>query len=535
MITVKDAVFNLLRAHGLTTIFGNPGSTEMAMLSDWPSDFKYISGLHEGSVLAMADGYARATRKPAVVVLHTAAGTGNAMGSIVNAFSAKCPLVIIAGQQSRSLIKTEPILTNTNSVLLTQPYTKFSCEPSRAQDVPDAIARAIYTSTLLPQGPTFISVPQDDWSKEIDDSANLEWILNRKVDGRFRLNQSSLEMIISHLINAKNPLLIVGDAVDSMEATLDAVVFSEYYRIPVMMGPMPSRWAFPSDHKYFRGVLPSGIHTLSEKLKGYDVVLSIGAPIFRYMEDVAGKYLPEGTHLIAIVDDPAEAARASFGDAILSDPAIALQELIANAPIISRPEPEHSKVVLPVQEEFSAPFSPAAVFDVIRKAVPQDTVFVNESTSNVFPFWQRVPLTVPGGYYFPGAGGLGFGLSGAVGVQMADINRPVVAVIGDGAAHYGITGLWTAAQYNIPVIWIIMRNGSYGALNNLEGLMDLNNVPGIDLPHLESAKIAEGYGVDSIKINNLTQLENILLDIGKDRSNRKPLLIEVPVTTISPY
>lgn len=525
----------MLRKHGLTTVFGNPGSTEMAFLSDWPSDFEYISGLHEGSVLAMADGYARATRKPAVVVLHTAAGTGNAMGSLVNAYAAKCPLIIIAGQQSRSLIKAEPILSNTNSSQLTQPYIKFSYEPARAQDVPDAIARAIHTASLLPQGPAFISVPQDDWDKEVDDSRNAELIGNRKVSGRFAPNPESLELVIKQLSEAKNPLLIVGDSVDAMDATAEAITFAEAYRIPVMMGPMPSRWAFPSDHKYFRGVLPSGVRTLAEKLTGYDFVLSIGTSVFRYMEDIPGQFIPDGTNFTAVVDDPAEAARASFGHAIVADPGITLQQLIAKIPVISRAEPQHTQPVAPLKEELSAPFSPAAVFEVIRKSVPTGTAFVNESTSNVFPFWQHAPLVVPGGYYFPGAGGLGFGLSGAVGVQMAHPERPVVAVIGDGAAHYGITGLWTAAQYNVPVTWIIMRNGTYGALNNLEGLMHLKNIPGLDLPHLESTEIAKGYGVRAIKVNTLKELADELRNIGEDRFNRKPLLIEIPVTTTSPY
>src|ERR1700736_2141488 len=162
MTTVREATFDLFRAHGMTTIFGNPGSTELAMLADFPSDFRYVLGLQELVVVGMADGFAQASGKPTHVNLHTAPGVGNAVGGIYNAKANKAPLLITAGQQARALVTQEANLTNVDAVQGPQPYVKWSHEPLRAADVPAVIARAIYHATLPPKGPAFVSIPMDD-------------------------------------------------------------------------------------------------------------------------------------------------------------------------------------------------------------------------------------------------------------------------------------------------------------------------------------------------------------------------------------
>src|SRR5947207_10516950 len=168
MPTVREATFELFRAHGMTTIFGNPGSTELPMLADFPEDFTYVLGLQELAVLGMADGYAQASGRPTHVNLHTAPGVGNAVGGIFNAQANKSPLVITAGQQVRAQVTLEANLTNRDATLGPQPYVKWSHAPPRAQDVPAAIARAVYHATLPPRGPAFVSIPMDDWGVEAD-------------------------------------------------------------------------------------------------------------------------------------------------------------------------------------------------------------------------------------------------------------------------------------------------------------------------------------------------------------------------------
>ena len=164
-LTVREATFALLRSFGLTTVFGNPGSTELPMFRRFPEDFRYVLGLQESVVVAMADGYAQTRAAAALVNLHSAAGVGHAVGSIFTAYRNQSPLVITAGQQARSMLSLEPFLYSDQAASLPRPYVKWSCEPARAQDVPAAIARAYYTSMQPPRGPTFVSIPVDDWEQ----------------------------------------------------------------------------------------------------------------------------------------------------------------------------------------------------------------------------------------------------------------------------------------------------------------------------------------------------------------------------------
>ena len=142
MTTVRDASFDLFRSHGLTTIFGNPGSTELPMLHELPSDFTYVLGLQEAVVVGMADGYAQASRKPVHVNLHTAPGLGNAVGAIFNAKANKTPMLVTAGQQVRAQMTMQANLTNADAIRVADPFVKWAYEPPRAEDVPAALAGA---------------------------------------------------------------------------------------------------------------------------------------------------------------------------------------------------------------------------------------------------------------------------------------------------------------------------------------------------------------------------------------------------------
>src|SRR5206468_6266876 len=182
MATVKEATYDLLREQGITTMFGNPGSTELPMLADFPDDFRYVLGLQEAVVVGMADGFAQASGRPAFVNLHTAPGMGNAMGGIFNAQANHSPLVITAGQQARSLMTLQANLTNRDATRMVHPLVKWSYEPPRAEDVPHAIARAIHAASLPPKGPAFVSIPMDDWQAEVDPEA-VKHVIGRSVSG----------------------------------------------------------------------------------------------------------------------------------------------------------------------------------------------------------------------------------------------------------------------------------------------------------------------------------------------------------------
>src|SRR5947208_13938517 len=209
MPTVRDATFELFRAHAMTTMFGNPGSTELPMLKELPGDFTYILGLQEQAVVGMADGYAQASGRPTHVNLHTAPGVGNAVGGIFNAQANKSPLVITAGQQVRPHIVIEANLTNRDPTLGPQPYVKWAHEPSRAEDVPGALARAIHQATLPPRGPAFVSIPMDDWDAEADPD-RLSSAVARTVNGRATPDPAALAQLASSLEGARNPVFVAG-------------------------------------------------------------------------------------------------------------------------------------------------------------------------------------------------------------------------------------------------------------------------------------------------------------------------------------
>src|SRR5580704_3114200 len=171
MKTVRDVTYQLLREFGLTTVFGNVGSTEETFLKNFPSDFRYVLALQEASVIGIADGYAQATRRAALVNVHTGAGLGNAMGNLLTAFQNKSPLIVTAGQQTREMLLMEPWLTNVEATMLPGPWVKWAYEPVRAEDIPAAFMRAMATALQPPAGPVFLSLPLGGWGVSCDDTA----------------------------------------------------------------------------------------------------------------------------------------------------------------------------------------------------------------------------------------------------------------------------------------------------------------------------------------------------------------------------
>ena len=238
--SVREASFDVFRAHGMTTMFGNPGSTELPMLRDYPDDFRYVLGLQEAVVVGMADGYAQASGGPALVNLHTAPGVGNAMGAIFNAQANHSPLVITAGQQTRSLVTLQANLTNRDATRMPHPLVKWSFEPARAQDVPLALARATHVATLPPKGPAFVSIPMDDWDAEVDE-ADARAAIERKTTGRAVGDPEAVVDLARRLESASNPVLIAGPEIDASGGWEAAIALAERQQPARVRDPGPRR------------------------------------------------------------------------------------------------------------------------------------------------------------------------------------------------------------------------------------------------------------------------------------------------------
>lgn len=531
--TIRQVTYDLLRKLGITTIFGNPGSTEETFLKDFPSDFRYIQTLQEASAVAAADGYAQGMRKVAMVNVHTSAGLSNAMSNILTAYMNRTPLIITAGNQTREMLLMEPWLTNIEPETLPKPWVKWSYQPVRAEDVPAAFMRAYAMALQPPAGPVFLSIPLDDWDKP----ALAQEAVVRSVPQRIGYDPVRLQEFASALSNAKNPVLIYGSAIARGEGWDIGIKLAEKLNAPVWAAPASERPPFPETHPLYAGGLPFATKPLSDKLEGHDLAIVIGAPVFRYYPYVAGSYIPGGLRLLHITDDPIEVGRAPIGDSLLSDAVLALEGLInLVAPRAATKKVEkqpHGMAPYPAAAEQSCnspTLSATQLFRTLREVSPKETVLVEESPSNLGELHREWPIEFPDSFYTFASGSLGWNLPASVGIALAERDsgrhRPVMAIIGDGSMQYSIQGLWSAAQQNLPIVFIIPKNNEYGILKSFAVLEETPGVPGLDIPNLDIVALGKGYGCAAVRAETIEDIKQACEEAFKRNG---PTVIEVPI------
>ncbi|MBF8193292.1 thiamine pyrophosphate-binding protein, partial [Nonomuraea sp. K274] len=351
MTTVRQATFEVLRRYGLTTIFGNPGSTEVTLLTGLPDDLRFVLALHEGSVVGMATGWAIGHQAPALAVLHTAAGLGNAVGAIATARVNRVPLVILVGQQDRRHLALEPFLAGRLGGLAGE-YPVWTDQPARAQDVPGSVARAFHEAVTF-RGPALVVVPMDDWAAPFDGEIVAA---PGRVIRPAAVADADLSPLVELLTKARSPAIVAGAGVGvgvggdaASPAGVDAgagsgvdvgweslVLLAERLGCPVFQESFGARAGFPQDHPQYAGVLPSDRVRLRAALAGHDVVLAVGAPVFRQYPYTPGPLVEPGTSIAVITDEPAEAHRSPAAVAYLATPAIVCARLATLLP--ARPQ-----------------------------------------------------------------------------------------------------------------------------------------------------------------------------------------------------
>lgn len=501
--TVAEAFFDVLRAHGVTRIFGNPGSNELTMLKYLPDDIDYILTLQEGVALAMAEGYAHSSGTVGFVNVHSSSGAGNALGNLTNSAAGHAPVVVLSGQQSRRYVPFNAMLTNVDAIKLYDPLVKWAGEALRPEDTPLLASKAMMLASAAPSGPVYLSVPLDDWGQEAD-AGTLAHLVRRRVLGDPVVGPGALDVLLAALEEAVNPVLVLGPGVDDARGWSAAVRLADSRGIPVWLAPSPSRAPFPTRHGRFRGVLPTGLGAVPDELAGHDLILVFGAAVFRYHQFVDGPLLPESAQVMGVTSDPDEATRAPFGTLLIGDPSDALQRVAAaQGAMHANSTPPHQVEPAP---QSGAPFAPEAILDAVNRAKAGDAIVVLEWTS-ADALWPRLSFDRPGSYYFPASGGLGWGTPAAIGIAMGAPERPVVALIGDGAMQYTPSALWTAARYSIPITFIVCQNSEYGALQRFARVMDVPEASYLDIPGIDAAAISRGYGVDARNIETLGELE----------------------------
>jgi benzoylformate decarboxylase len=500
-MTVRDVVLNLLRQFNMKTVFGNPGSTELPLFRDFPGDFRYVLGLQESIVVGIADGYAQATGNAAVVNLHSAVGVGHALGNLFTAFKNQTPLVVTAGQQARSILPFEPFLFSAQATELPKPYVKWSCEPARAEDVPAAIARAYYLAMQPPRGPTFVSIPVDDWDR------TCEALDARQVSSAIRADPSLLAQAAEALAHARNPVIVVGASVARDHAWDDIVELALRHQARVWVSPMSGRNSFPEDHRLFAGFLPADRGQIVVQLAGHDLILVLGAPVFTYHVEGFGPHIPAGAQLFQLIDDPSAAAFAPVGVSIVTSMKLGIRDLLSGPAPKPRPEPA---VMQRPKRLGGEPMTDRYLLQQLALTRPAHSIIVEEAPSSRSAMHEHLPITEPDTFYTCASGGLGHGLPAAIGIALARPQEKVIAILGDGSSMYAIQGLWTAAQLQLPITFIIINNARYEALEQFGRHFGLQTTVGTKLPGIDFSNIARAQGCAAELVTSASQLDSAL-------------------------
>jgi benzoylformate decarboxylase len=524
--TVRDDAFEVISRLGMGTIFANPGSTEVPMLSDLPDDLHFVLALHEAAVVGMATGWALGRESPAFVVLHTTAGLGNAVGALATARVNRAPLVVLVGQQDRRHLALEPFLTGRLDGLAGE-YPVSVAQPPRAQDVPGALARAWHTARER-RGPALVIVPMDDWSAPADDSGMLPAAAEvRRSTG---VDDGPVDRLAEVLAGAASPALVTGAGADDDAAWRALVALAERLRCPVWQESFGARAGFPQDHPLFAGHLPAGRSRLRRALVGHDVVLTVGAPVFRQYPYEPGPLVEPGTRVLLVTDDPDEAHRSPVEVAVVGGPAAVCARLAERVPERDAPMPTPHRPTPPAPPAPGEPLRAAHVLAALAERLPADGVVVEETPSTRPDLHALVPARAPLGFLSAAMGGLGFALPAATGLRMARPDRPVVAVVGDGSSLYAIQALWSAAHYGVGALFVVLSNGRYAVMDHLARAHGGGKPPWPGFDEVSVRDLARGLGCPAVRPVDHAELLDVLDEVVPSLATRRePLLLDVPV------
>ena len=582
----RDLLFQLLRHYDVPYVFGNPGTSELPFIDGVSKHegFEYITALHEANAVGMAMGYARQSGKPAVVILHVAPGLANGMGNIYNAYRAGIPLIVIAGQHHTRLLLDEPILAG-DHVGQVKSMTKWAHEVRHADEWPQALVRAFKVAMTPPHGPVFLSVPYDISMAE----ATVETLPKPlQVASRFSADPAALREIASQLLAAKRPLIVAGDGVGDSQAHLELQRLSELTGIGVLSEAMPTRQSFDSRHPHYLGTLPMNGPAIRRTYSDYDTILFVGvsvqAPMALY--DGGGSLVGPGTQVLYLHDDPWEIGKNHVaGVGAWGDIQVSLEALVAQ--IVGMLEPqggddangsgasggaaaqqeqlqasgagqadeltqseriaERAVAVLAQSEKRreqlaavrqsdrdKGELTPALIAGALDAALPDDGrfVIVNEAVSNALPFTDHITMWEPKHYTAGKGGGLGHGTSQAVGAALADPDRVVVSVVGDGTFLYYPQILYSAVVTKARVLFLIVNNRAYHVLKT--GLKAMGSpLGGTHLPSLDLdgpadlVQMSQSFGVPAERVDTLDDL-GAAIRRGLDAQG--PYLLDVRVT-----
>ena len=549
MISGKRLLLDVLRQEGVDYIFGNPGTTELPLMDALAVEprIRYVLALQEASVLGMADGFAQASGRLAVVSLHAAPGLGNAIGALHNAQKAGSPLLVTAGQQDLSYNLTEPDLW-AELVPIAQPFVKWAYEPRRLADLAQVLHRAAKTALAPPTGPVFISLPADLLNAEGD----VDLGAPSRVGPGIRGDAEAIARAAVLLAGAERPVIVAGDAVAQSGAQAELMALAKALGAPVYLEGIASRVVFPPRHGLYRGPLVRLAAQIRAVMANHDLLLSIGGDLFTLSLPGEVDPLPAGLRIIHLDTDPWQLGKNYPSEvAIFGDPRATLPELVAavadrmsaaeQARADHRGETEAQLGLTQLNKlrqravaaEHAEPIDPLALMHMVAQALPANATVVDEAISSAGGLHRFLKNSDPLSFFGNRGGGIGWGLPAAIGVQLAAPDRRVVALIGDGSAMYSIQALYTAARERIPVVFMIINNRSYRILKQRTNAMksfaaQTDTYVGMDLtnPAIGFMDLARAFGLAAYQAESLAHVRELLAGAMASTS---PTLIEVEV------
>jgi benzoylformate decarboxylase len=545
-ITGRDAFLRVLKDEGVTKMFGNPGTTELPIMHALSSapEMGYVLALQEAVVIAMADGYARASGKLVSCNVHVAPGLGNAIGSIYTSMMSGTPMIVTAGQQEQGHGLTEPLLY-APLVPIAQPVVKWATEVSRIEDLPRILRRAAKVAMTAPTGPVFISLPGDILNNE----AAIDMGDVTRVDTAVRPSDAALEQLARRLLSARKPVILAGHEIATSDSFAEAAELAETLGAPVLQQTVAWGAHFPSEHPAYLGALNRDQKYVRRVLSDYDLMLCVGSDVLKMSVWSETEPLPETTKVamiglrdwemgknfpaeIALRADVKETLKAlipllkKLGGAKLAEQAKASLAEISTRNWSAQRAQKAAKVATPT----TSPLPAEWVMMRLSDKLPKDAIVVEEGLTSTATLPSYFPFRDRNSFFGNVSGGIGWGIAAAVGVQIAEPKRRVVAVIGDGSAMYSISALWSAANQKLPVIFLITNNEGYQILKNRLKLFHGNDTPiGMDFndPPMNIAKIAEGFGLPSERVDTADGFD-AALDRALARTDG-PTLIEAMV------
>ena len=542
----REAFLALLESEGVTHLFGNPGTTELPIMAALPERpaITYVMALQEALVVAMADGYSRASGSLGACNVHVAPGLGNAMGSLYNAQWMGSPVIVTAGQQEQGHGLTEPMLY-APLVPIAQPLVKWAVEVTRLRDLPRIVRRAAKIATTPPTGPVFVSLPGD----VLNEQEALELGNPTRIDTAGRPGDAALDRLADRLLAARRPVIVAGHEIATADAFEEAAAVAELLGAPVYQQTVCDGAHFPSEHPAFMGALTRDQREVRDTLSPYDLMFCIGSDVLRMSVYSATDPMPDGLAVVQIGLRDWEMGKNYAAEIALR--ADVKETLAALAPVIERKRgsagAERAAAALAalgasnwsakreairaraLTGSGAAPMPPDLAMLRIVDALPQDAVIVEEGILSARALPGLFAFRDARAFFGLGSGGIGFAMAGAVGVQLALPDRPVVAVVGDGSAMYSIQALWTAANAKLPITYVIADNGGYRIIKErLRSFHGVERYTGMEFkdPPIDFTGLARAMGVPAMRI---TDPDDVGPAVAESTRRDGPTLLDVVV------